>query len=168
MGISLGTYIQKLFLDQTKFQYAKALDLSLNSIYSVDINGIVTRWYPGAKKTYGWSAEEMMGKSIKKIYPNHKSQEFDEISKRIVTGRSLDHFESQRIDKNGKCILVNSSYDGILDLFGKVSEIIVVEQDMTLQNDLALHLTESNARFNSFIEITEDWIWEFDKNGTFL
>ncbi|MBN9377082.1 MAG: hypothetical protein BGO14_05150 [Chlamydiales bacterium 38-26] len=168
LGISLGIYIQKLFLDQTKFQYAKALDLSLNSIYSVDIDGIVTRWYPGAQKTYGWSAEEMMGKSIKTIYPNHTSQEFDEISKMIVNGKSLDHFESQRIDKNGKCILVNSSYDSILDLFGKVSEIIVVEQDMTLQNDLALHLTESNARFNSFIEITEDWIWEFDKKGTFL
>lgn len=168
IGISLGLYIQKLFSDQIKFQFSKALDLSLNSVYSTDINGIVTKWFPGAENIYGWTADEMLGKSIKKLYPNETSNEFDEVRQGIALDKTIERLASKRVRKNGEHICVNSSYDTILDFFGKVAEIIVVEQDITLQNALARQLTESKNRFNSFIEITEDWIWEFDKNGTFL
>lgn len=167
-GISFGLYIQRLSSDQTKFQFSKALEISLNGVYGVNTNGTVTNWYPGAERLYGWTAEEMVGSSIKRLYPNNTDQEFDAISKAVVSGKSIEHPESKRVGKDGKYICVNSAYDAIYDFFGKVSEIIVVEQDITVQNDFAYRLTESNERFDSFIEITEDWIWEFDKNGTFL
>lgn len=168
IGISIGLYIQRSLNNQTKFQFSRALELSLNSIYSVNINGIVISWFHGAEKIYGWTAEEMIGNSIKRLYPNDHKNEFEQMSNVVVSGKSIENIESLRVGNDGKLIWVNSSYDAIHDFFGKISEIIVVEQDITTQKSSAQQLLESNKRFNSFIEITEDWVWEFDKNGTFV
>lgn len=167
IAIGLGLYIQKLFNNQIKFQFSKALELSLNSIYSTDLNGVIMSWYPGAEKMYGWTAEEMIGTSVKKIYPNN-SNEFDQISKTILSGKPIENFVSTRVGKEGNQIWVNGGYDAIHDFFGKISEIIVVEQDITAQKDIARLLEESNKKYESFIELTEEWICDLDKNGNLL
>lgn len=167
-GISAGLYINRLYSNQAKFQFSKALEMSLNSIYSVSANGLIISWLPGAEKTYGWTAEEMVGNSIKRLYPNDSKNEFDQMSQAVISGKSVENFESRRLRSDGQQICVTSSYDAIRDFFGKISEIIVVEQDITNQKNSTELLLESNKRFDSFIEITEDWIWELDKNGTFI
>lgn len=168
IGISIGLFIQRSSFERIKFQFSKALDLSVNSIYSVDINGFIKSWFPGAEKVYGWKAEEMVGNSINRLYPSNNTDEFDPFSKKVVSGNAIESHESQRVGKEGNRIWVNSSYDGIRDLFGMITEIIVVEQDITTQKNFETLLIESNRRFDSFIEIAEEWVWELDKIGTFV
>lgn len=168
VAISIGLYIQRLLSNQTKYQFSKALDLSLNSIYIFNLDGILVSWSHGAEKMYGWKSEEILGKSIKRLYLNRDVEEIKKVSQAVISGNSIGNVESIRVRNDGKQIWVNSSYGCVHDFFGKISEIIVVEQDITSQKNSEQQLVESNKRFNSFIEITEDWVWEFDKNGTFV
>lgn len=168
IGIGLGLYIDRIFSDQIKFQFAKSLELSSNAIYSTNVHGIVINWYPGAEKMYGWTAEEMIGTSLKRLYPDSHYTEFDQVKEKIVSGNPVKNFESQRIGKKGDNIWVHCAYEAIYDFFGKISEIMMVEQDITNEKNLITLVAESNKKFDAFIEITEDWIWEVDKNGVFL
>lgn len=167
IGIEMGLYFQRLLTDQTKSQLARVLDLSLSGIYSTDMDGIVTSWNRAAEIMYGWSPKEMIGNSINRIYIEENTGNFQKLLSTFHSERSFESFKSQRLRKNGKLIWVNNVYGEMQDFFGKVTGLCFIDQDITSQKDTEETLTELKERYQSFIDITEDWIWEIDKEGTF-
>src|SRR5579864_1068256 len=54
---------------------ASIIDSSEDAIIGKDLNGIVTTWNRGAQRIYGYTAEEMVGKSISTIAPKERPDE---------------------------------------------------------------------------------------------
>ena len=51
-------------------RYARILQsASETAIITLDIDGTVTGWSPGAAKVLGWSEAEMLGQSVVRIFP---------------------------------------------------------------------------------------------------
>ncbi|MFI0434901.1 MAG: PAS domain S-box protein [Parachlamydiaceae bacterium] len=167
IGIDLGFYIQRLLSDHKRNEIAKALELSVNAIYTTDLKGTLSSWNDGAEKMYGWLAQEMIGSNINKLYPPEKSDKYKKKFEAFLLGMPVKKFESQRLRKDGELIWVAQSYDKTYDLFGAPSGVIIVEQEITPEKEWAKYLADSEKKFNSFIEITEDWIWELDSKGNF-
>ena len=40
------------------------VDSALDAVVSMDVNGVITAWNPQAETTFGWSAEEVVGRSL--------------------------------------------------------------------------------------------------------
>lgn len=168
IGIEVGFYLLRLTEDRSRLQLSQAVEISLSSIISADLQGKITSWNRGAEKIYGYKSHEMIANNIQKLYPPGKSQEISQTLKAFSEGKSSEGVLSERVNKEGEPLWVNSSFRPIQDLFGMIVGAIIVEQDVTQQKKIAKELDESQARFNSFIEISEDWIWELDREGTFL
>ena len=60
---------------------------SADAIISFDLDGIVTAWNPAAETLWGYSADEMVGRTIETIYPPDWPLRAQDYIEDIVTGR---------------------------------------------------------------------------------
>ena len=68
------------------------VDSSDDCIVSKDLNGIVTSWNHAAEKMFGWTADEMIGQSIRRIIPKSRMHEEDNVLASIRRGERVDHY----------------------------------------------------------------------------
>src|SRR5581483_9649118 len=78
-----------------------------DAIISKDLDGIVTSWNRGAERIFGYTAEEMIGRSIRTIVPAERQSEEDEVLRKIRNGQSVDHFETIRRRKDGTYVPIS-------------------------------------------------------------
>jgi PAS domain S-box-containing protein len=51
---------------------------------------------------FGYSADEMIGQSIRRLIPTDRQAEEDMILARLARSESIQHFETVRLAKNGR------------------------------------------------------------------
>ena len=88
-------------IDEKRATLAAIIDSSDDAIISKTINGIITSWNHAATKMFGYSEEEAIGKHISIIIPPERLDEETLIIENIRKGIKVDHFETERISKDG-------------------------------------------------------------------
>ncbi len=126
---------------------AAIVDSSDDAIVSKDLTGIVTSWNACAEKTFGYTAEEMIGKSIINIIPPELHEDERRILATIARGERIEHFETVRMKKNGERIDVSLTISPVKDEQGKVIGAAKIARDITQRKktERALQLTEKLA-----------------------
>jgi PAS domain S-box-containing protein len=126
---------------------AAIVNNSDDAIIGKDLNSIITSWNQGAQKIFGYSAEEMIGTSIKRLIPADNQQEEDEILARLRRGDRLDHFETIRVTKDGRQLNVSLTISPIKDASGHIVGASKIARDITAQKlaDAALREAQNAA-----------------------
>ncbi|MFI5116643.1 MAG: PAS domain-containing protein [Terriglobales bacterium] len=75
-----------------------------DAIIAQTLDGIVTDWNPGAAAIYGYSAQEMIRKSISITIPPDRREEFAANMQRIKEGQHVPRFETTQVGKDGRII----------------------------------------------------------------
>src|SRR5437879_12314791 len=75
------------------------IECSDDAIVSKTLEGIVTSWNRGAEAIFGYTAEEMIGQPITRLFPADRLLEEDVILERIRRGERVDHSEPIRRPK---------------------------------------------------------------------
>ena len=91
-----------------------------DAIIAQTLDGIVTSWNPGAAAIYGYSAQEMIGKSISITIPPDRREEFAANMQRIKEGQHVPRFETTQIRKDGKIIDVVASISPVRNRAGRI------------------------------------------------
>src|SRR5215210_8441379 len=86
--------------------FAAIVESSDDAILSKDTEGTITSWNPAAERMYGYSADEAIGTHISILIPEHKKGEEGQILQRILRGEHVDHYETDRVRKDGRGIRV--------------------------------------------------------------
>ena len=73
---------------------AAIVESSDDAIASKDFHGIVQTWNRAAERMFGYTAEEIIGRSISCIIPPDRQSEEDEVLTRIRRGESIHHYET--------------------------------------------------------------------------
>ena len=94
---------------------AAIVESSDDAIVSKDLNGIVTSWNEGAEALFGFAAAEMIGSPILKLIPRELHAEETHILGKIRAGERVDHFESERVRKDGRRIPVSLTVSPVRD-----------------------------------------------------
>jgi len=102
-----------------------------DAIVSKDLNSIVTSWNPAAEQMFGYSAQEMIGRSIRLIIPADRQHEEDEVLLRIGAGDRVEHFETQRVRKDGSVIHVSLSISPVRDSEGRIVGASKIARDIS-------------------------------------
>lgn len=123
----------KLQVQEKQAMLSAIVESSDDAIISKDLNGIIMSWNRGAQEIFGYSEEEVLGKSITILIPEERLQEEDVILNRIVNGKKIDHFETIRKHKSGKEISVSITVSPIKDSRGKIVGASKVARDISAQ-----------------------------------
>ena len=130
-------------------------------IISKDLDGTVQSWNPAAERLFGFTAAEMIGQSIRKIIPQSREREQDDVLAKIRGGMIVDHFETQRQTKDGRLIDVSLTVSPITDRAGHIIGASKIVRDITAQKRAgvaALHLA-------ALVQSSDDAIVSKDLNG---
>jgi PAS domain S-box-containing protein len=104
-----------------------------DGIISVTLDGIVTSWNPAAERIYGYSSEEIVGKSVGLTIARDRVGESSAILGRIGTGHPVEHVETIRVRKDGTMLPVSLTISPILDAHGLVIGASTIVRDVTKQ-----------------------------------
>ncbi len=126
---------------------AAIVESSDDAIVSKNLKGIVTSWNSCAERTFGYKAEEIIGKPITIIIPTELQDDENRILATIARGERIEHFETVRRKKNGELIDVSLTISPIKDEQGKVIGAAKIARDITQRKrtEKALQMTEKLA-----------------------
>src|ERR1700690_3679919 len=105
---------------QTRLRLSAIVESSDDAIIGKDINGIITDWNNGAERLFGYSADEMIGKSISILMPSDLADDFVEIMRKIQAGETIKHFDTVRLKKDGTRVQVSLTVLPVVDTNGKI------------------------------------------------
>jgi PAS domain S-box-containing protein len=123
-------------------ELARIVDGANESIISKTLDGTVLTWNKGAENLYGFTDNEIVGKSIKMIVPEGKEEEVDAIMKSVAVGQMRDHYQTVRRRKDGSLIEVSLTASPIKNVTGKVVAISVISIDITKERAIDKAKTE--------------------------
>src|SRR5262249_18181339 len=95
------------------------------------LDGIVTGWNQGAERLFGYAAEEMIGQPISRIMPPSRRGDFERVLDAIRRGERVEHFETERLTKDGRIVDVSISVSPIRDHRGRIVGAAKIARDMT-------------------------------------
>ena len=125
---------------------AAIVQSSDDAVYSKDRAAAITSWNPAAERLYGWSAEEAIGQPIRMIIPDGRRGEELEILDQILAGERVDHYETERVRKDGRLVPVSVSVSPVHDEDGNVVQAAVIARDISAQKELQEVMAERNRK----------------------
>lgn len=102
-----------------------------DAIVTKDLTGIVTSWNPAAQRIFGYSADEMIGRSITVLIPSDHPNEEPSILERLCRGERVEHYETQRLRKDGSIVDVSLTISPIHDSTGRIVGASKIARDIT-------------------------------------
>jgi len=157
---------ESLFNTAEAQQWLAALVHSSNdAIIGKRLDGVVTSWNAGARRIYGYTAEEMIGASIVRVIPPDRIEEFTQIMGRLQQGHRVDHFETVRLRKDGARINVSITISPIKNAAGQIIGASTIARDITEQKRLEAALRRREQELTNFIENAAIGIHWIDTDG---
>src|ERR1051325_2750365 len=110
---------------------AAIVEFSDDAIIGKTLDGVITSWNRGAEKIYGYTAREMLGANVSVLVPPSRHIELQSIRQKVQRGQAVDHFETERVRKDGQTINVSLSISPIKDKHGTVVGASTIARDIT-------------------------------------
>ena len=103
-------------------------------------------WNAGARRIYGYSAEEVIGRPIALLCPPERVDEIQNNMDRVRRGEHIEHFETTRIRKDGQRIDISLRISPLKDSSGTVIGASAIARDVTEHKLLQREVLEIAAR----------------------
>jgi PAS domain S-box-containing protein len=156
--------------DSEKAELARAhlasiVESSDDAIIGKDLSGIVRSWNAGATRMYGYTAAEMIGKTVATVVPRDQWAELTDIFARVRRGEAVRVSRTQRLTKDGRGIQVALSVSPIRDSTGAITGISTIARDVTTTIEAENKLRAAGAYNRSLIEASLDPLVTIDAEG---
>lgn len=134
----------------TALHFAAIVESSDDAIISKDLTGIVRSWNRAAERIFGFSADEMIGQSIRTIIPADRQNEEDRVLEAVRGGHRVEHFETERRRKDGRLIPISLTVSPIRNASGVIVGASKIARDIT-ERRYAEARAEKAARREAFL-----------------
>jgi PAS domain S-box-containing protein len=137
--------------DDTRARLAAIVQSSDDAIISKDLTGIVKTWNRGAERIFGYTPEEVIGRSITIIIPTERLSEETEVLRQICSGHSVEHFETVRRTKDGRSVDISLTVSPIFDDEGRIIGASKIARDITEQKRLQREAAQASRLKDEFL-----------------
>jgi len=133
---------------------AAIVQSSDDAIIGKTLGGIITSWNNAAEKLFGYTEDEIIGQSIMTLIPKDREGEESEIISKLKKGEKIDHFETKRINKEGKLLDISLTISPIRDSNGTVIGASKIARDISSRKQ-----SEAlNSRLAAIVQSSDDVI----------
>ncbi len=127
---------------------------SEDAIMSKSLTGIITSWNPGAERLFGYTAGEILGRSMAELFPPELQSEETELLSRVARGEVVDHFETQRVRKDGTRVDVSASLSPLRNSAGEIVGASSIARDISERKQAEHKVRTQLERLNLLHRIT--------------
>jgi PAS domain S-box-containing protein len=135
-----AAYVQDITREKegeaARARLASLVQSSDDAITAKALDGTVLAWNQGAERIFGYTAQEMIGRSIDVIIPEDRRAEHDALRKRALAGEIVVGFETERVRKGGDHIPVALTLSTIRDGRGRILGFSAIERDISALKQL--------------------------------
>ncbi len=132
-----------------KNQLAAIVDSSDDAIISATPEGIITIWNAGAERLMGYTADEAIGRSVGILIPPERQEEECKIFEQVRQGQRVDHFETERLRKDGGRVPISLTAVPIRDGQGRITGISEIARDVSERNYMEEQLRQRTAQLQA-------------------
>lgn len=125
-------------------------------------------WNAAAERIFGYTAEEMIGSSIRRLIPADRQQEEDAILASVSRGEIVPMFETVRLRKNGEAIFVAVTVSPVRDADRRIIAASKIARDITEQKRMQARLDETEMRFRLMADNISQLAWIADPDGNVI
>ena len=133
------------------------------AIFTIDPEGRVTDWLPGAGSFFGWTADEIRGQSVSLTF-TAEDRAAGEPERERDTARREGAAPNVRwhVRKDGSRVFIDGIATAVRDADGVLKGFLKIGQDVTERRDADAALRESEERLRGFAEASSDVLWIAD------
>ena len=137
-------------LEEVQERLTGIVNHSDDAIISKTLTGVITSWNRGAERIFGYRGEEVIGKNITILFPPDRLEEESFILGKIKKGELVDHYESERIRKDGTVINISLTISPIRDGNGNIVGVSKIARDITERKRRETELKRKNQELEAF------------------
>ncbi len=130
-GNQIGQFIERKRAEQMSLHLAAIVESSDDAIVSKTLEGVILSWNKGAERIFGYTAEEVIGKTIYIIIPPERHYEEPQILAKLRRGERIDHYETVRMTKDGRRVNISLTISPIKDKSGRIIAASKIARDIT-------------------------------------
>lgn len=118
-------------IEATQAQLAAIVQSSDDAIIGKTLDGTIISWNAAAERIYGYSAAEMIGRSIQMLAPPDRPNEIPRILERLKHGERIARFETTRVRKDRTLVHVSLTISPIQDTNGAITGASTIARDIS-------------------------------------
>lgn len=153
--------------DAYRERLAAIVESSQDAIMGHDLEGRITSWNAGAEINFGYTAAEMMGRSITRIIPDDRLEEERQLLERLRIGERVAHLETLRRNKDGRLIDVSIAAAPIRDPEGRIIGASRIARDITTLKDREREIARLSRLYAALSQINQAIVWTSDRDELF-
>lgn len=133
-----------------------------DAVFTLDAEGVITTWNPGAERLYGYAAHQAIGLPGTSLVPAGRHQEARMAFECVQAGEPVQLFETEARRNDAVLVPVSLNLWPIRDRAGAVSGISVIAHDLTDERLVLAALAESEVRLkeNESLVHVGGWVWD--------
>ena len=118
-------------VEMAALRLAAIVESSDDAIIGKTLEGIIVDWNRGAERLYGYTAAEVIGRPISLLIPLDRPDELPSIMAQLKRGERIDHYETERITKEGRRISVSVTISPIRNSAGRLIGASAIARDIS-------------------------------------
>jgi len=117
-----------------------------DAVIALDNDYKIFFWNKGAERIFGYTLDEMLGKTVDPIVPSELKEkgELQWLFEETLRKGYIENYETERITKDGRRIIVNLSRSLIKDENGEILGSIAIVKDVTKVKELEKQIQHSD------------------------
>jgi PAS domain S-box-containing protein len=136
-----------------------------DSLITLDLQGIITTWNHSAELLHGYSAAEVVGKSLTLLTLKQDQPKLLDAIQRAGRGEYVPIFETERIHKDGTHMLMSVQVSPIRNEEGRTIGISTLARDRTREIKWREAMRESEMKFRLLTENIPQLVWTCTPEG---
>ena len=117
--------------EQQRLRLAAIVESSSDAIIGVTLDGTITSWNEGAHTIYGYTADEMVGKSFLLLVPPQRANDEAAMQQAVANQGEVIRFDAVKRHKDGRDIIVSVTVSPVRDDAGRIVGASRVARDIT-------------------------------------
>jgi PAS domain S-box-containing protein len=134
---------------EDRARLAAIVESSDDAIIGKTLEGIITSWNDGARRLFGYTADEMVGQSVSLLIPADRADEEPDILAQLQRGERVSHFETVRRRKDGSLVDVSLSSSPIRDASGRIVGASKIARDVSARKRAAATVEQANEQLRA-------------------